>query len=734
MSTFGYACMVIAFAATVLSVILFAFSLKGATKLGGGGKKNVISAPMSRMQLIGIVSVWLSALVLTICIGILLVAFLGTDDSLYYVAMQRSDSSSSLAILFKISGIWAGREGSLLFWAWLISLVNALVAYFAWRRFNKQKDASLATSSNKAASEEDAAPKNIKQVSSPQLFALDRAALLVSQIVLALFMAILVFDPGNNPFAATPADMLDASGHLTGAAALSSMNALLEHWAMAIHPPTLFVGYAGMTIPFAYAIAALIINDASKAWVERSSRYAMVSWLLLGIGIGLGAVWAYVCLGWGGYWGWDPVENASLLPWLVSVALLHSMTMYRQRGTFKGWTIMCACLVFAFVVLSTFITRSGIVASVHSFQANQVSLILFLILVGASLIAGIVGLILRRDTFFGSSNESDEAESLLSRDVFYYLNNVVMVVCAFFLLYMTLSSALPSWLPFGGQVLEPSTYNAIARPIGIIYCLILAVGPLLGWSKTKGKEFLKQAWLPGIFALALFALLCVYFVTTLVPAYMLTLGFDSPNVDDYTSAGPFWYYALLTLLGFLAASLLIFNALFMIVRALKKRNFRVQLLGGSLAHLSLGLIVIGLIGSSMYVYERSGYMEYPDNSSDTPAVITVRDYELTYVDHEIETMENGDIFYSVTFDVTKNGNDLGQINPSMQVANGTQQTIPQSAVLSLPTEDLFVSYEHVETYNSLYLEVKINPLISVMWLGFVLMMVGTAIAAFGRRK
>ena len=160
---------------------------------------------------------------------------------------------------------------------------------------------------------------------------------------------------------------------------------------MAIHPPTLFIGYAGLTIPFAYAISALIVNDDSTEWVNRSTPYLMFSWLLLGVGIGLGAVWAYVVLGWGGYWGWDPVENASLLPWLVGVALIHSFTVYRQRGAFKRWSVFCACLTFCFVVLGTFITRSGLVQSVHAFEGDPVSLVMFGALIICSLLAGIVG-------------------------------------------------------------------------------------------------------------------------------------------------------------------------------------------------------------------------------------------------------------------------------------------------------------------------------------------------------
>ena len=361
-------------------------------------------------------------------------------------------------------------------------------------------------------------------------------ALLVSQLVLAAFVGVILFSESNMPFAATPAKYFDGSGNLTAAASVLGMNTLLEHWAMAIHPPTLFVGYAGLTIPFAYAIAAIIVNDSSKEWVVRSQRYTLFSWFFLGVGIGLGAIWAYVVLGWGGYWGWDPVENASLLSWIVGVALIHSFTVYRQRGAFKRWSVMCACLTFAFVIVGTFISRSGLVQSVHAFEGGPVSLALFGALLGASILAGIVGLIVRWKSFGPAYSGADDVENMLSKDAAYYFNNVIMVVFAVLLTYMTVSSALPAHLfgipvPFGGQTVSAGTYNAIARPLGVIYLAILAVCPLLSWGRTEGKQFWKRARIPGICAVVLFAVLMFYFVTYLLPSYDAILAAGGTEAD-----------------------------------------------------------------------------------------------------------------------------------------------------------------------------------------------------------
>ncbi|WP_294438906.1 heme lyase CcmF/NrfE family subunit, partial [uncultured Slackia sp.] len=578
--------------------------------------------------------------------------------------------------------------------------------------------------------------------------AMDYMALFVSQLVLAAFAGVLLFSEDNMPFITTPEYYFGSDGQLTAEASVLGMNSLLEHWAQAIHPPTLFIGYAGLTIPFAYAIAALIVNDASAKWVRRSSRFAMFSWLFLGIGIGLGSVWAYVVLGWGGYWGWDPVENASLLSWMVALALVHSLTVYRQRGAFKRWSIMCACLAFTFAVVGTFITRSGIVQSVHAFAGDPVSLYLFGTLIVASVLMGIVGLVIRWKSF----GQGDAIESLASKDAAYYFNNVIMIVFTLLLLYLTVSSALPSFLPFGGQSLSAGTYNAVARPLGIVYCFIIAVCPLLAWGKTEGRAFFKQAKIPAIFALVLFAVLMVYFVTTLYPAYQATLAVGDSNAQGLANEGPVWYYNGLAVVGFAVASLLFFNTLFMIGRAVRARSkntgknpvasFFTLLVknssrfGGYIAHLAMAIILVGLIGSSMYVTETVQYVNF-DEEANTADSFTVDDYELRYTDSSVEEINNGeDYLYTVQFDVydVNSGAYLGHVAPSVQLDAMTQQTKLNASVLGSPLEDLFVVYRGVSEDGQLSMDVRVNPLISFTWVGFALLMVGTAIALFGRRK
>ena len=706
MSTIGLMGLLVAFAGVAVSVLcLLAGAILG--RKGGSSLGETLTWG-------GHIASILTTVALTVCCGILVYCFFAGDYSIEYVLKQHSNAEGALGWLFKLSGLWAGREGSLLFWAWLISVFNSVVA--------------------------------IRDLKSPRK--LDSMALMVSQLVLAAFVGVLLFSESNMPFTVTPQKYYNADGSLTNAASMLGMNSLLEHWAMAIHPPTLFVGYAGLTIPFAYAIAALIVNDPSKEWVVRSQRYALFSWLFLGIGIGLGAVWAYVVLGWGGYWGWDAVENASLLSWIVGVALIHSFTVYRQRGAFKRWSVMCACVTFAFVIVGTFISRSGLVQSVHAFEGDLVSLALFGALIVCSVLAGAVGLAIRWKSFGSAS--ADEMESMASKEAAYYFNNVIMVVFAVLLAYLTASSALPSVLPFGGEQVSAGTYNAIARPLGIVYLAILAVCPLLAWGKTDPHEFLRTARVPAICAFVLFAVLMVYWATYLVPSYNAALAVGDTNAEGLASEGPAAYYNGLAAVGFLVASLLLFNSLFMLVRAVRSygkahdANALVALggllrhnasrLGGFVSHLAMAVILVGLIGSSMYVTEVTDYVPYDEASDTAGESMTVQDFTLAYASSSVEMADNkDDIVYTVVFDVYKKGDYLGQVSPAVQVVQSTQQQKLVASVISLPTEDFFVVYRGVNDDGAFSMDVRVNPLVSEVWFGFGLLMVGVAVATFGGR-
>lgn len=642
----------------------------------------------------------------TVSVVILGVAFFTENYSIHYVLANRPTDATGLLWLFRLSGVWAGREGSLLFWTWVLSLFNAYVAYKGLKN-----------------------PKDL----------LHAPAIMVLNIVTALFTAVMVFSDVNNPFIATSLEYF-VNGKIAGAALSWGMSPILQHWAMIIHPPTLFIGYAGLTVPFAYAMAALIVNDSSDAWVKHVDRITIFSWLFLGAGIGLGAVWAYVVLGWGGYWGWDPVENASILPWFVGVAMIHSFTMYRRRNGFKRWAIMSSAFTFSMVVLGTFITRTGIVQSVHTFGGDPLSLWIFLTIILGAIIAGAIGLWIRWDSFAGN----DEMEALSGKEAGYYFNNVLMTVASLIIAYMTISSALPAWLPFGQQSLGPTAYELIARPVGILYLFILAVCPLLSWVKTDSKVLWERIKWPTVFALGLFALLLAEWIINLRPVYadMVAMGGDVAN--KFLAFGPEIVYDIIAVVGFFVASFVIMNTGALFVRGVRTRMqakgenvfsaFGAVLLkarsqsGGYISHIAMGIIVIGLIGSGMYVRDISTNM--PDVVGQE---ISVSNYKFVYQGKEEVLRDNGDAQLSVKFDVVKNGKKIGDVHPSMTSFKAMGQNRLNAVVLSEPLRDIFMVFQG-QSGDQLSVNVKINPLIWLVWSGFIMLLAGTALASWPRKK
>lgn len=639
---------------------------------------------------IGYISTFVIAAAVTVAVGVLLAGFFTSNFTMRYVAENHSTNVSSLAWLYKISGVWAGREGSLMFWAWLLSLFAGFVA---WKRLSITDR-------------------------------LSSVALAITNFVQLFFLTSL-FIPKNNPFQVTPAEWL-SNGRLVVAAA---MNPLLEHWAMILHPPTLFIGYAGLAIPFAYAIAAIIIDDSSKEWVKLSDRITVFSWLFLGIGIGLGAIWAYVVLGWGGYWAWDPVENASLLPWLTGIGLIHSMTVYKRRDGFKKWAVIMAAVTFTLVLLGTFITRSGVIQSVHAFEKDNLSLILFLSMMVLVLGAGIVGVLWRSKSFAAR----DEFESLTSKDASYYFNNVLMLVSAIVVAGLTLSPA------FGGPTFGAAAYNLLAQPVGIIYVLLMAVCPVLTWKVTEGRAFWNRVKFPLVGAVVLFSGFIAIYVTVIFPNYQ----FDKVGQSAIFATNPAIYHVM-AVIGLAVASWAIALPIWLFIDGARKRasakgegygsalvaifsHARTQS-GGYFTHLGVGVVLIGLIGSAMYVRTDNFQLE---NKAGAKHAIGGYEYVLRSV--RDETLPNGDTQAVATMDVVRGGKLVGTATPSQLSFKVQQQTRLNADVIREPLRDVFLVYNG-DSNGKLTFTAKINPMISWAWAGFLLMILGTALACWPKRE
>lgn len=639
---------------------------------------------------------------LSVSCAVLVWCFLSDDVGIQYVLDNHVSTTGAWGVFYRVSGLWAGREGSLLFWTWLIGLFGAIASV---RRMAKVEP-------------------------------LDNIAVLVIQLVLVAFAGIMLFSAENTPFAAADPIYFNADGTLTSAAQLLGMNSLLQHWAMAIHPPMLFVGYAGLTVPFAYAIATCVVGRGDSQWVLRSERFALAAWMFLTLGIGLGAVWAYVVLGWGGYWGWDPVENASLLSWLVCVALIHSFTVYKRHGIFKCWAVMSACLAFAFCIVGTFISRSGIVQSVHAFEGDAVSTALFGTLIVASVLAGAAGCLARRASFAPEA-AAPEAESMVSKHGAYFVNNVFMILMACALAYLTVAQALPSWLPLGGHSVPAGTYEAIARPVGVVYLLMMAVCPLLGWCKTDPKAFLRKARVPAVCAAVLFAVLAVYWGSVLLPAYDGIVSAAGEHAELVLEQGPAWYYNGLALVAFFVASLLIFNSCYQLTRVVRASGKGVvSRLGSCVSHLAVGIILIGLVGSAMYVTETNGYLPYDEQTNTSSERIAIDAYELGLAGAHAGMADNlKDVEYAIDLDVYRDGEFIGQTRPAITLVAATQQQKYTAGVVGMPLEDLFVVYRGAGMNDAgLHLDVRVNRLVSFVWVGMAFLVAGMCLTVLGPRE
>ena len=704
----------------VLQAIALVLALASAVLLIAGAKlapipagtSHATSAPgrahaAARMRDLGYMLTYVTFALLTACVTIILFAMLTEDYTLAYVVSNYPATDSPLQPLYRVSAVWAGRQGSLLLWTWLIS---AFAAAQAHRRRHAKDDLTV-------------------------------VALGVSQVVVALFAGALVFSASNNPFMPTAAQYLTADGGLVSK--IGGMNPLLMHWAMILHPPATFIGYAAMTLPFAYAMASLIIGDLSARWVELCDRLAVFGFIFLSIGMGLGAVWAYVVLGWGGFWAWDAVENASLMSWLTCVAMIHSFTMYRKHGIFKRWSMFTATITFIFVVLGTFITRSGLVQSVHAFAEDPVSTYFFLAIMVASGLAFLLGLLYRHGEI---GEDDDQIESMLSKNGSYYLTNIIMVVAGVLVAYLTVSSALPGWMPLGGSVVAAGAYNAVARPVAVVVVLLMAVCPLLGWRKTEGPAFWGHMRRPLVVAALIFAMELAYFAIKLVPTYYGIMADGGAAATALAEQGPALYHFALTVTAFASAALLLGTSEYLLARGVRARiknrgesapRALVNLFrrspaqaGGYLCHLGVAIAVIGLVGSMMYVREVT--VSLPDKVGESAQV---GDYVLTLTGSERYADGQDGEAMRVELDVTRAGEDgvLGRVSPSMKVAAATSQTTLDAAVMTFPSEDLFVAFQGMNADGTLSINVKVNPLILFTWAGGAISTLGIVLAFAPRR-
>ena len=371
-------------------------------------------------------------------------AFLGDRFEFWYVANY---SNANLELFYKITGLWAGQRGSLLFWALLLALFAVITVVT-----NRKKHREFM----------------------PYVVG-------VLQTILLFFIVVLLF-ADVNPFerlAFTPADG-------------RGLNPQLQNYWMTIHPPTLYLGFTAFTIPFAFAVAALLNGRLDARWIQLTRRWILTSWLFLSVGIVFGMRWAYEELGWGGYWFWDPVENASLLPWLTATAFLHSVQIQENRGMLKVWNMSLVLLTFLLTIFATFLTRSGLIESVHSFAQELKIAYIFLGFMGTVMAASVVLIIYRLPQL----RSENQIESFLSRESAFLFNNLLLLGAAFSVMWGTMFPLISEG--FTGQEISvgPPFFERVNFPIGLVLLTLVGIGPVIAWRRASKRNLQKNFTIP----------------------------------------------------------------------------------------------------------------------------------------------------------------------------------------------------------------------------------------------
>jgi cytochrome c-type biogenesis protein CcmF len=586
-----------------------------------------------------------------------------TDD--FHNAYVAEHSNRDLLTYYKVPALWAGQEGSLLFWTWLLSLYGALTLVL-----NRKKNRQLM----------------------PYVVAILMGT--------GSFFASLVF------FIANPFQELSLAA-ANGVQAFTppdgnGLNPLLQYHAMVVHPPMLYLGYVGMVVPFAFAMAALLTEQPGDNWIRTTRRWTMVPWMLLGLGILLGGRWAYAVLGWGGYWGWDPVENASLLPWLSGTAFLHSVMIQEKRGMLKVWNVVLVISTFFLSIFGTFLTRSGIVSSVHAFAQSNIGPF-FAVFLAAIVFFSLSLLFLRLD-HLKSENKLD---SLASRESGFLFNNWILLALVFAVLWGTLFPLISKAVEDVTVTVGAPFFNKTAIPMGLLLLFLTGAGPLLAWRKTSFQSLKRNFTLPLAVAAATGAIL---FLAGVRHFYAWMTLFLSTFVAVCV-LGEFWKGARTRLKtteeNF---ALAMYN--------LTMRNTRRY--GGYIVHLGIVLLFIGFAGLAFKV-DAKGLMQPGD-------LLQVKNYLL-----RCEGITSGDTpnyeYTRALISVTKDGRAFTTMRPEKRLYKASQQPTSYVSIHSTLAEDLYVvlAGQDQETGKAI-IEVFVNPLVMWVWIGGVVVVLGTLLA------
>jgi cytochrome c-type biogenesis protein CcmF len=576
-----------------------------------------------------------------IAFAILMNAFLMDDFSVKYVA---SNSNTNLPDVFKMSAVWGAHEGSLLLWALILSGWSVAVSLFSKR-----------------------IPSQV----------LNHILIILGIISIGFLLFLLVT---SNPFERL--DMIPLQGR--------ELNPLLQDFGLIIHPPMLYMGYVGMAVPFAFVLSSLVRGQLDSTWLRWSRPWTLIAWAFLTFGITLGSWWAYYELGWGGWWFWDPVENASFMPWLVATALVHSLSISEKRGVFKHWTVLLAIAGFSLSLLGTFLVRSGILTSVHSFAADPERgrfILIFLVLV----IGGSLALYAWR----ASSMKSQNYFSWWSKESGLLINNILLVSAMLSVFLGTLYPLLLDSLGLGKISVGAPYFNAVFVPIMIPAVLAMVIAPILRWKQDSiGRVviFLRPLWL----------VVAVLFATSVW------------LVDNI--------FVLIAV--FLFIWIVLHSLLLLVTRIRQKGSFGSSFIGMIIAHIGIAVFLLGATVTTQLGVEKDIKMEI-----DKPVIIEGYEFIFKGVEnfsHENYKGNNGEV------EVYYDGNLIANLNPEKrQYVTGMPMT--EAAIDPSLTRDIYIALGESLGGGAWSLRIYYKPLIRLIWLGGILIALGALFAAFDRR-
>lgn len=586
-------------------------------------------------------------------------ALVARDFTYRYVAEH---TSLDLSPLFSFASLWAGQEGSLLLWLLILSSYGAAFLWLYRKRLDPFYDA---------------------------------VAMVVASV--AIFFTYLL------SFVCSPFRML-ANPPADG----QGLNPLLQDLGMMIHPPILYIGYVGFIIPFAFGIAVLLMNRTGTRWIEEVRRWTLFSWMFLGFGVLLGARWAYIELGWGGYWGWDPVENASLMPWLVGTAFLHSVMIEQRRGMLKTWNVALIVLTFELSIFGTFLTRSGVLTSVHSFAESDIGAWFLAFIIGSSTLA--TALILYRKALLESENRMD---AIVSREGSFLFNNVLFVALTFATFLGTTFPVLSEAVTGSKISVSAPFFNRVNVPIGLALLLLTGAGPVLSWRRATVSVLQRNFILPSVAGV----------LATLVS---LPLGLHGvyPIVTVFGSAFVITTVVMEFARGLQARKDVAASRGAMAIVDLMTKNKRRY--GGYIIHLGVVMIFIGVLGSS--VFQKEAHRPLRTGES-----MKIGDYTLTLRGTE-QKMEPGAALTSAVLDVSQKGKSLGQSRPSKAMYFKSQQPMTEVALHQTLGEDLYMILGGVNDDGTVSIQAYINPLVSLIWFGGIVMVLGTIFTLSDRMR